>query len=74
MTDTSGNDFTVALTTTTRISTQQTVTGSDLRVGEAVMITGSANSQGVINANSVSILQGLQNRPTKPTSTSTTGA
>src|SRR5260370_20001812 len=40
-----------------RISTQQTVTGSDLRVGEAVMITGSANSQGVINANSVSILQ-----------------
>ena len=74
VTDTSGNDFTVALTTTTRISTQQTVTGSDLRVGEAVMITGSANSQGVINANSVSILQGLQNRPTKPTSTPTTGA
>ncbi len=74
VTDTSGNDFTVALTTTTRISTQQTVTGSDLRVGEAVMITGSANSQGVINANSVSILQGLQNRPTKPSSTPTTGA
>jgi len=74
VTDTSGNDFTVALTTTTRISTQQSVTGSDLRVGEAVMITGSANSQGVINANSVSILQGLQNRPTKPSSTPTTGA
>ena len=74
VTDTSGNDFTVALTTTTRISTQQTVTGSDLSVGEAVMITGSANSQGVINANSVSILQGLPNRPTKPSSTPTSNA
>jgi Domain of unknown function (DUF5666) len=74
VTDTSSNDFTVTLNSTTRISTQKTVTGSDLRVGEAVMITGSANSQGVINANSVSILQGLQNRPTNPTSTTTTGA
>ena len=69
VTDTSGNDFTVALTTTTRISTQQTVTGSDLRVGEAVMITGSANSQGVINASSVSVLQGLPTRRATPTPT-----
>ncbi|HEY6407471.1 MAG TPA: DUF5666 domain-containing protein [Ktedonobacteraceae bacterium] len=69
VTDTSGNDFTVALTTTTRISTQQTFTVSDLHTGEAVMITGSANSQGVINARSVSILQALPTRGITPTPT-----
>jgi hypothetical protein len=74
VTDTSSNDFTISLTTTTRISTQQTVTGSDLHVGEAVMITGNANSQGMINVSSVSILQGLPNRPTTPTSTPATNA
>jgi hypothetical protein len=74
VTDTSSNDFTVSLTTTTRISTQQAVTGSDLHVGESVMITGSANSQGVINASSVSILQGLLNGPTTPSSTPATNA
>ncbi len=69
VTDTSGNDFTVSLTTTTRISSQQTFSASDLRVGEAVTITGSANSQGVINASSVSILQALPTRRTTPTPT-----
>jgi hypothetical protein len=69
VTDTSGNDFTVSLTTTTRISSQQTFSASDLRAGEAVMITGRANSQGVINASSVSILQALPNRRTTPTPT-----
>ena len=72
VTDTSSNDFTISLTTTTRISMQQTVASSDLQVGEAVMITGSANSQGIINASSVSILQGLPNRPTLPTPTPAT--
>jgi Domain of unknown function (DUF5666) len=67
VTDTSGNDFTVALTPATRISMQQTVSASDLHVGEAVTITGSANSQGVINASGVSILQGLPNRSATPT-------
>lgn len=74
VTDTSSNDFTISLTTTTRISTQQTVTGSDLHVGEAVMIIGNANSQGMINVSSLSILQGLQNRPTTPSSTPATNA
>jgi Domain of unknown function (DUF5666) len=69
VTDTSGNDFTISLTSTTRISMQQTVASSDLHAGEAVMIIGSANSKGIINVNSVSILQGLPNRPTSPTST-----
>lgn len=74
VTDTSGNDFTVALTTTTRISTQQTITASDLQVGEAVTITGSSNSQGGINATSVAALQGNLFRRTTPTATATTGA
>jgi hypothetical protein len=74
VTDTSSNDFTVTLTTTTRISTQQTITASDLQVGEAVTITGSANSQGGINASSVAILQGTPFRRTTPTATATTGA
>jgi hypothetical protein len=67
VTDTSNNDFTISLTTTTRISMQQTIASSDLHIGEAVMITGGANSKGIINASSVSILQGLPNRPTSPT-------
>jgi hypothetical protein len=69
VTDTSGNDFTVSLTTTTRISSQQTFSASDLRAGEAVTIIGSANSQGVINASSVSILQALPTRRTTPAPT-----
>jgi len=69
VTDTSGNDFTVSLTTTTRISSQQTFSASDLHIGEAVTIIGSANSQGVINASSVSILQALPTRRTTPTPT-----
>jgi Domain of unknown function (DUF5666) len=72
VTDTSGNDFTVTLTTTTRISGQQTITASDLQVGEAVTITGSANSQGGITASSVAVLQGTPFRRTTPTAT--TGA
>ena len=72
VTDTSGNDFTLSLNPTTRISKQQTIASSDLHIGEAVMVTGSANSKGIINVNSVSILQGLPNRPTSPTTTPTT--
>jgi hypothetical protein len=74
VTDTSNNDFTVALTTTTRISGQQTLTASDLHTGEAVTITGSANSQGVIDASSVSVLQGLPTRRATPTPTPTTSS
>ena len=57
-----GDDFIVNLTATTRIITQLTATANDLKSGEAVMITGTANGQGVINANNVSILQSLPNR------------
>ena len=72
VTGTSGNDFTMSLTSTTRITTQQTVTSSDLRIGEAVTVTGNANSNGIINVNSVSISQSLPNRPATPTSTPAT--
>lgn len=74
VTDTSGNDFTVALTATTRMTQQQSVTASDLQIGQSVTITGSANSQGVINASSVSLLQMLPTRPGTPTPAPTTNA
>jgi hypothetical protein len=70
VTDTSGNNFTLTLTAATRITDQQTVSASNLQSGEAVTITGTANSQGVISASSVSILQGLPGR--RPTATPTT--
>ena len=69
VTDTSGNDFTVTLTTTTRMMQQQTATISDLQIGQAVTITGSANSAGVITASSLSLLQALPVRRGTPTPT-----
>ena len=74
VTDTSGNDFTVTLTSTTRMMQQQTATISDLQIGQAVTITGSANSQGVITASNVSLLQALPARRGTPTATPTTNA
>jgi Domain of unknown function (DUF5666) len=71
VTDTSGNDFTITLITTTRMMQQQTATVGDLQIGQAVTITGSANSQGVINASSVSLLQALPTRRGTPTPTPT---
>ncbi len=65
LSNSSGDDFIVNLTSSTRITTQLTVTAHDLKSGEPVMITGLANGQGVINASSVSILQSLPGgRPT----------
>ena len=59
LSNSSGDDFIVNLTSSTRITTQLTVSANDLKSGEPVMITGLANGQGVINASSVSILQSL---------------
>lgn len=72
VTDTSSNDFTVTLTSTTRMTEQQTVTASDLHTGEIVTITGSANSKGIISASSVSVLQGIPFRRITPKLTPTT--
>jgi ABC-type Fe3+-hydroxamate transport system substrate-binding protein len=71
VTDASGNDFTVTLTSTTRVTEQQTATASDLQVGQAVTITGTANSRGGINATVVALLQALPTRRGAPTPTST---
>jgi hypothetical protein len=60
-----GDDFIVNLTPTTRITAQVTASAHDLKSGEPVTITGTANAQGVINATSISILQSLPSgRPT----------
>lgn len=72
VTDTSSNDFTLTLTNTTRMTQVQTATTSDLHAGEIVTITGSANSQGVISASSISILQGIPFRRLTPKLTPTT--
>jgi hypothetical protein len=71
VTDNSGNDFTVTLTATTRMTAQQTVTASDLHAGQAVTITGTTNSQGGINASVVALLQALPARRGTPTPTAT---
>lgn len=68
----SGDDFIVNLTPTTRITTQLTVSANDLKSGEPVTITGLANAQGVINASSVSILQSLPSG--RPIATATPNA
>jgi Domain of unknown function (DUF5666) len=65
LSNSNGDDFIVNLTPTTRITTQVTISPSALKSGEAIMITGLANGQGVINASSVAILQSLPRlRPT----------
>jgi len=55
ITDASGNDFSLLLTTTTRISKTETVSASDLSSGETVTVLGTANSQGVLQATYVLI-------------------
>lgn len=74
VTDTNGNDFAVTLTPTTRMMQQQTAAISDLQIGQAVAITGSANSQGVVTASSVSLLQAVPTRRGTPAATPTTNA
>jgi hypothetical protein len=67
-----GDDFIVNLTPTTRITAQVTASAQNLKSGVPVTITGTANTQGVINATSVSILQSL---PTgRPRATATPNA
>lgn len=74
VTDTNGNDFAVTLTPTTRMMQQQTAAISDLQIGQAVAITGSANSQGVVTASSVSLLLAIPTRRGTPAATPTTNA
>jgi hypothetical protein len=72
VTDTSSNDFTVTLTSTTRMTQQQTITANDLHTGAIVTITGSANSKGIISASNVAVLQAIPFRRITPKLTPTT--
>ena len=72
VTDTSNNDFTVTINSSTRMTQQQTVAASDLHTGEAVTVTGNANSQGAISASTVAVLQGSPFRRITPKLTPTT--
>ncbi|HYB01063.1 MAG TPA: DUF5666 domain-containing protein [Ktedonobacteraceae bacterium] len=65
----SGDDFIVNLTPSTRITAMVTASVNDLKSGQPVTITGTANAQGVISATSVSILQSLPNMRLQGTAT-----
>ncbi len=54
-----GDDFIVNLTSSTRITAMVTASATDLKSGQPITITGTANAQGAISATSVSILQSL---------------
>ncbi len=69
LTDASGNDYTIAITSTTRINSQKTITANDLKAGQIVTIVGTANSSGTIAATSVSVLSGFPRRNAAPTPT-----
>jgi len=62
VTDASGADYTIGLTSTTRIIGENVVSAADLGSGESVTVVGSSNSQGVISASSVLIGSNLSNR------------
>lgn len=62
VTDASGADYTIGLTSTTRIIGENVVSAANLRNGESVTVVGSSNSQGVISASSVLIGLNLSNR------------
>lgn len=72
VTDTSNNDFTVTINSSTRMTQQQTVAVSDLHTGEAVTVAGNANTSGVISASTVAVLQNIPFRRIKPGLTPTT--
>lgn len=59
ITDTSGSDYTVTITSQTQITQTGTVNPATLKAGMALLITGSAGSNGTINARSVAIVPKL---------------
>ena len=69
LTDASGNDYTIAITSTTRINSQKTITANDLKAGQIVSILGTSDSSGTIAASSVSVLSGFPRRNAAPTPT-----
>ncbi len=67
-----GDDFIVNLTPATRITATVTASASDLKSGQPITITGTANAQGAISATNVSILQTLPRL--RPSTTATPAA
>jgi len=64
-----GSTKTVYTSGTTTYSKQVTASGSDVNTGQTVLVNGTANSDGSVTANSISLTTGL---PTNPTSTAPT--
>jgi uncharacterized protein DUF5666 len=62
VTDASGADYTVQLTSSTQIRTDSTAAASDLQVGKAVTVAGTSDNSGGITARQVLILLRLPNR------------
>lgn len=62
ITDTTGADYTVTITSQTQIVETKSVTAAALKVGEPLTAIGTANSQGTITANTVAILLSLPRR------------
>lgn len=67
ITDTAGADYTVTITSQTRIVETKSVTAAALKVGQPITAVGTANSQGIITANTVAILLSLPKRAGTPT-------
>ncbi|HET9922130.1 MAG TPA: DUF5666 domain-containing protein [Ktedonobacteraceae bacterium] len=67
--DTSGANFTVTITPQTQIMETSNVTAAALKTGMALVVSGTAGSQGAINARTVSIVSKLPTRqpPQTPT-------
>ncbi len=53
---TTGDDFTVTLNTTTQILQSQTAAASDLKAGMGITVVGTADSQGTVAAQQITIL------------------
>ncbi len=69
LTDASGNDYTIGITSTTRINSQKTITANDLKAGQIVTIVGTAAGSGTITATSVTVSTNFPRRNAAPTPT-----
>lgn len=56
VTDTKGDDYTINLASNTNIMQISSATASDLKAGETVIVTGSAEKDGSVDAQNISIL------------------
>jgi hypothetical protein len=73
LTDASGNDYTIGITSTTRINSQKTITANDLKAGQIVTIVGTAAGSDTITATSVTVLTNFPRRNAAPTPTVNAG-